>query len=121
MKPAALLLIGLVAASNIGLHVLLLRAASGARTYQDALFSRRFAVAFLVGTVTALLMLGVYVSRVELARAIVLMGALSILGGAAVGLLFFRDRLDPVEWALLTLMALLYVYRGWQVFAATGS
>ncbi len=37
------------------------------------------------------------------------------------GIFFFRDHLDAVEWALLTLMALRYAYRGWRVFTATGS
>ncbi|MCZ6777252.1 MAG: hypothetical protein O7D34_12490 [Ignavibacteria bacterium] len=36
--------------------------------------------------------------RIDLARAILLMGALSILGGAVISVVLFDNRLDAVEW-----------------------
>ena len=116
MKPMTVFIITAIAISSIALNILLKRTADNAPGFADALCSARFAIAFAVGTCAALLMLWLYVTRIDLARAILLMGALSIIGGILIGVMFYRNRLNSVEWLLFGTIVALYLYRMWRVF-----
>ncbi len=116
MRSITVFIITAVAVSSIALNILLKRTAENALGFTDALMSVRFALAFAVGTCAALLMLWLYVTRIDLARAILLMGALSIIGGTLIGVMFYRDKLDSVEWLLFGTIVVLYMYRMWRVF-----
>lgn len=121
MKPLTIVLIAAVSIGSIGLNILLKKTADKADNFVTAVLSQDFAVAFFVGTCTALLMLAVYLMKIDLARAILLMGALSILGGAVVGVVLFDNRLDAIEWGIFGLLAILYAYRLYKVFENTYS
>ena len=109
-------MIATVSIGSIGLNILLKKTADKADSFINAVLSQDFAVSFLVGTCTALLMLAVYLTTIELARAVLLMGALSILGGTMIGVVVFNNRLDAVEWGIFGILVSLYAYRLYKGF-----
>jgi hypothetical protein len=66
---------------------------------------------FAVGSGSLFALYTLYAQQVVLARGIILMGAVSILGGSAYGALVRGNRLDKIECFLLTAIALLLGYR----------
>ena len=82
-----------------------------ARSYGEALLSPRFALALAAGTGAALLRLWLYATRIELSRAVLWMGAVSILGGVLFGVIAYRERLDALEGSLLAATLLRCAWR----------
>ncbi len=85
------------------------------------LLSQDFAVSFAYGDLYSAVNVVRIPVRIDLARAILLMGALSILGGAVIGVVLFDNRLDAVESGIFGLLAILYAYRLYKVFENTYS
>jgi multidrug transporter EmrE-like cation transporter len=97
-----------VGLANIALNVFAKAAASQGRSFSSAVSSGSFVLALLAGSISLTGLLWVYQSRVGLASAILLMGAISIVGGALVGIFFYGNRLHPVEIGLLFVIAILF-------------
>ena len=100
-----------VGVANIALNVFSQAAANQGVGFRSAVASGAFLLALLAGCVSFTGLLWVYQSKVGLASAILLMGAVSILGGALVGILILGNRLHPVEFALLFVIAALFLLR----------
>ena len=73
--------------------------------------STAFLLAFLVGTISLLSIFSLYSLKIELGRAILLMGAASIVGGSLIAVIFFNTTLTSSEYAILALISVLYEYR----------
>lgn len=101
----------IVGVTNVFLNYLVQRAASQDGEALQNLFSLSFLAAFCVGVVSLLFLFLLYSSRVELGRAILLMGATSIVGGSLFGLAVSSAKFSMIEWALLGLISLFYVAR----------
>jgi hypothetical protein len=68
--------------------------------------------AFVIGCVSLITLYTLYRSGIQLGRAILLMGAVSIVGGTLYGL--WADpklKLHVTEWIILLLMTLFFIYR----------
>jgi len=113
MKAIAILAVVCVAMANVGMNILVRRAAVQSETYGRALTSGSFALALLVGTCSILTLLLVYRLNVNRSQGILLMGAMSIVGGSLIGVSFFGNRLHQAEWLLLAAITLLFAVRWW--------
>lgn len=111
MKINSYLLICLVAIINVSLNANIKRTALQDETFSGALFSVNFILCFIIGICSLLLLLAVYQSGVNLARGILLMGAISILGGTIFGVLVKQNKLDTIEWVIFFTIAALYAYK----------
>jgi Ca2+/Na+ antiporter len=100
-----------VGVTNIAFNVQAQRAAADASSWGQGLWSVQFLVLFVLGCASLLLLYTLYCQQVPLARAISLMGAVSIVGGATFGVFVRGNRLDAIEWFLLLAIALLFLYR----------
>lgn len=111
MKIPIWLLIVAAPVLNIALNLTLQKAARQGSDFLSATRTTEFLVAFALGLCSMLTILLLYSTGVSLARAILLMGAISILGGSAYGVLKLGNTLDWIEWGLLLLIAALLLYR----------
>lgn len=111
MKVLALLSVLCVAIANVAMNILVRSAAVQSPSYSRALTSRTFALALVVGTCSVVTLLLVYRLNVNLSQGILLMGAASIVGGSLIGVFVFRTSLHAIEWLLLAVMVLLFVFR----------
>jgi len=98
----------LVGLANIALNVFAKAAASQGRSLGAVVSSGSFVLALLAGSISLTGLLWVYQSRVGLASAILLMGAVSIVGGALVGIFLYGNRLHPAEIGLLFVIVILF-------------
>ena len=56
-------------------------------------------------------LLGLYASGITLSRAVLVMGAVSILGGSLFGVFYYHETLNIVEWMLFAALSALLLYR----------
>jgi hypothetical protein len=110
-----------VAFANILLNLFASKAASEAHTFFAVFRSGSFFIAFFVGITSLLLMCSLYfVGRSNLfgmANGVLLMGAISIVGGTLVGF-FFRG--SDVHWSEWVLMSLILIFVGVRYGIGTG-
>ena len=111
MRFLTILLILCVPVLNIGLNTSIKITANHSQTFWGALGSLGFLISFLVGIALMLSLLGLYSSGIGLARAILIMGAISILGGGLFGVFFYHETLSAVEWLLFFVLSVLLLYR----------
>jgi hypothetical protein len=87
---------------NIAFNVQAQRAAGYAESWVEGLLSLQFLLLFvIIGCASLLLLYTLYCQQVPLARAILFMGAISIVGGTMFGLIVRGNRLDEIEWCLV--------------------
>lgn len=110
MSPFAWSLVILVGILNIAFNVNGRVAATNALSWSSGIFTLQFLLFFLIGCASMFALYTLYFQEVILARAIVLMGAVSIIGGTTYGLLR-GGRLDWSEYAILGTLLLLFIYR----------
>ncbi len=112
MNSVSGILVVLTGLINVALNVLVRNAAVAhqGRTYVDMLKSQAFGLAFLVGISSLLCLAAVHRSELNLAQAIALMGSVSIVGGSLYGIAR-GNTMSPVEWILVALIAVLFLYR----------
>ena len=111
-KLKILLLIIIVSILNIAFNIWLQKAAKYSNfNFMDGLLSYNFMVAMLIGTLSALTLLLLYSNRVQLASGVLLMGAISILGGSLFGVLYFNNKLHVTEWAIFFVLSILLIFR----------
>ena len=122
MSILAWLLAIIVGLLNILFNVQAQRAAVYASSWGDGLWSVQFLILFVIGCSSLLFLYTLYCQDVSLARAILFMGAVSIVGGAMFGVFIRGNRLDAIEWCLMSAIVLLYIYRFLQsVFAGSNT
>jgi len=111
MSLKTILLIIVVPILNIGLNFGLKITAQKPGSYIQALSSKNFFYSFAVGVASVLCILALYKTCVPLSRGILLMGAISILGGSLFGVYFRKETLTEVEWIIFVLIAAMLIYR----------
>ena len=111
MTFASAVLILTVAVLNISLNVATQWTAGNAVGFLDAVKSTRFALAFTIGFLSLLGLIGVYSSGLNLGRGILLMGAVSILGGTLFAVFVRGAKLPAVEWCIFGTLLVLIAYR----------
>jgi hypothetical protein len=103
-----LLIAGSVAAANILLNALTSKAASESKSWVDVFTTSTFGLALLTGIVSLLLMTTLYYlgrqSTFGMANGVLLMGAMSIVGGTLVGYFIRGSTVHWSEWVLMLLI-----------------
>jgi len=94
---------------NIALNTLAQLAASRPKPFDLA--NIHLLAAFAVGTGSLFVMVSLYRTGISLPRGILFMGATSILVGSIWGVAKTGQSLHPVEWGMLAIIALLYLWR----------
>ena len=106
-----------VAGANIALNYFTSRTASEAASLFEIFKTGGFWIAFAVGTTSLILMCTLYYLGREnsfgMANGILLMGAISIVGGSLYGYLGRGNHLHWSEWALLIVIACFITVRYW--------
>ena len=110
MTVATWTLIFAVGLLNIAFNVNARIAASAANSWYEGLFTFRFFFYFLIGFTSLLALYTLYFQGIALPRAILLMGAISIIGGTVYGLIK-GQRLDNIELSILLALVALFFYR----------
>ena len=100
-----------VGLTNLAFNVQTQRAALNASSWGEGIWSLQFLIPFMVGCASLLFLYTLYRQQVQLAQAISFMGAVSIVGGTIFGVVLRGNRLDIIEWCLVSSIALLFVYR----------
>ena len=111
MNNSVVVFILIVGVANIALNIFVNKAATLHETYFVALKSTTFFIAFLIGAFAVLSMLYLYNSKIDLGRAILLMGATSIIGGSLYGVFCMGNKFDLIEIIILFVIGSLYFYR----------
>ena len=111
MKLITILLILFVPVLNISLNTSAKMTARKADTYLGALHSYHFLATFTISVLIVLCLLALYWTGIELSRAILIMGAISILGGSLFGVLFYQETLSWIEWFIFLNLTGLIIYR----------
>ncbi len=106
--PFATIAVGLL---NVALNVLVQKAAGSQRSWSELFSSSEFLIAFLVGCLSFAALFTLYASRIHLGRAILLMGAVSIVGGTLYAIATTDYRPTVTESILLLSIAGLFTYR----------
>jgi hypothetical protein len=104
-------LVIIVGLLNIVFNVQAQRAAADGVSWLSGLVGAQFWLTCAIGTISMILLYTLYRQEVLLARGLLLMGAVSILGGTILGVVVLKNRLDFVEWGLVGAIALLLFYR----------
>jgi hypothetical protein len=79
-------------------------------SWTEGLITFDFLAAFLIGCVSLLVLYSLYREGILLARGILLMGAVSIVGGTLYGILVQHNRPSMPEYVLLALMAVFFLF-----------
>ena len=111
MKLLTIMLILCVPVLNISLNTSIKNTAYNADTLISAIGSHGFLISFFIGMALMLCLLCLYSTGITLSRAILFMGAISILGGSLFGVLFFNETLNRIEWLLFSMLSVLLIYR----------
>jgi hypothetical protein len=96
---------------NIAFNIQAQRAATHSNSWLDGIITLNFLALFLIGCASLVALYTLYLQQVILARGILLMGAISIVGGTLFGVLARGNRLDAIEWYLVVAIVLLFCYR----------
>jgi hypothetical protein len=93
-----LILAALVSSANIALNISTTRAAGTAESWPDIFKSTEFASAFVAGIVSLIMMTTLYYvgrgNQFGMASGILLMGALSMIGGTIIGFFLFNAKVQ---------------------------
>jgi len=111
LKKSSLLLFGLVPIFNILLNINIQKTAKNSSSFTDAILSGSFATSFVIGMFSITSLLALYLTGVNLARGILMMGAFSIVGGSLYGVLLQNNTLSNLEWIMLALIFFIFSYR----------
>lgn len=111
MKTLSFLLIVAVSVLNVALNLCLKKTTAGAVGIPQAWLSWGFIGCLFIGLLSFSGLFALYSTGITLSRGILMMGAISILGGSLYGVVFFKERLQPVEWGIFLLLTLLIIYR----------
>lgn len=104
--PIAAIFVGLV---NVALNFWIRSAAQQSDSVIDNILSAKFLTAFFLGLVSLSCLFFLYSLKADLGRAILLAGAVSILGGCLFSMLHFNIGFTVSEKAILFLIAAFYV------------
>ena len=112
MKVLTIMLVLSIPVLNIAIHAAIKNviALSGG-SFAESFFSYGFLLAFWLCALLAVCLLALYSSGITLPRAILFMGAISILGGSLFGVVCLGENLTGVEWLLFANLSLLITYR----------
>lgn len=105
---SAIILVGFL---NIAFNVWTRKAAAESDSWLEGILSFPFAVAFTIGTASLLTLFTLYSTKIQLGRAILLMGAVSIIGGTLYGTFVGRQPLTATESGLVVAIGALFLYR----------
>jgi hypothetical protein len=108
LTPIIVITVGML---NIALNVHVKKAALLSLPPTSVAKSGQFWLAFLVGCLSFVGLFFLYSSRIELARAIPLIGVVSIVGGSCYGAYLERSLPPPSESAMIAILFLLFIYR----------
>ncbi len=112
MKVVTLLLILSIPILNIGIHAAIKNTtALAGGSFSGSFFSYGFLLAFTLCVALVFCLLGLYSSGITLSRAILFMGAISILGGSLTGVFCLGERLNTIEWLLFANLSAIMLYR----------
>ncbi|MCJ8325148.1 MAG: hypothetical protein MJK06_14805 [Hyphomicrobiales bacterium] len=96
---------------NVLLNIFIKRAADQPGGFWSNISSITFVMAFLVGTLSLVSIFSLYSLKVDLGRAILLMGAASIVGGSVIAIILFDADFSSLEFVILALIAVFYIIR----------
>lgn len=102
--------------TNVVLNTVAAKTAARASSVSLAVTRPMFAAAFLVGTASLLLMIGLYTSGYSLAKGLLIAGATSIVLGVVWATLLNGNNLNTVEWLLWASILCFYLVRAFGVF-----
>ena len=111
MKALTVMLIITVSVMNVALNLCLKKTAGLAGGFREAVMSGSFIGCFVVGLISFASLFALYSTGITLSRGILMMGAISILGGSLYGVVFYGERLHTSEWIIFALLTLLLAYR----------
>ncbi len=111
MKSLSILLIVAVSVLNVALNLSLKKTAGSVDSLSQTIMSGSFVGCLLIGLLSFSSLFALYATGITLSRGILMMGAVSILGGSLFGVFFYNERLHPSEWLIFCLLALLLAYR----------
>jgi multidrug transporter EmrE-like cation transporter len=111
MKLLNVILILFVPVLNIGLNTAVKKTANTSGTFLGAFPSWGLLISYAIAMAIVLCLLGLYASGITLSRAILIMGAVSILGGSLFGVFYYHETLNIVEWMLFAVLSTLLLYR----------
>ena len=112
MRVLTLLLIISIPVLNIGIHAAIKNTtvlAGG--SFFGSFLSSGFLLASTLCAALVFCLLGLYTSGIALSRAILCMGAISILGGSLFGVLYLGEKLTTIEWLLFANLSAIMVYK----------
>jgi hypothetical protein len=96
----------LIGCLNIILNLLAKRAAAKSISWFDGLLSSSFIAAFFIGCLSISLMVLFYRNAGDsLARGLILMGAVSIVGGSVFSIFVLHQSIDPIEKMIICAIA----------------
>jgi multidrug transporter EmrE-like cation transporter len=111
MKSLTIILIIAVSVMNVALNLSLKRTAGTGDTLSQTIMSGGFAACLLIGLLSFSSLFALYSTGITLSRGILMMGAVSILGGSLYGVFLYNEKLHPSEWLIFSLLAALLAYR----------
>jgi len=111
MKLLNIILIFFVPVLNIGLNTAVKKTANASGTFLGAFPSWGLLISYAIAMAIVMCLLGLYASGITLSRAILVMGAVSILGGSLFGVFYYHETLNIVEWMLYAVLSTLLLYR----------
>ena len=112
MKILTIMLVLSIPILNIAIHAAIKNAiAIAGGSFTESFFSYGFCLASSLCAILAVCLLGLYASGITLSRAILFMGAISILGGSLFGVVYLGEHLNTVEWLLFANLSVLMMYR----------
>jgi len=112
MKALTVMLIISVSVMNVALNLCLKKTAGlVAGGFRGAVMSWSFTGCFVIGLISFGSLFALYSTGISLSRGILMMGAISILGGSLYGVVVYGERLHTSEWIIFALLTLLLAYR----------
>ncbi len=111
MKSLTILLIMTVSILNVFLNLSLKKTAGAGEGLYESIMSGGFVVCLLIGLLSFSGLFALYSTGITLSRGILLMGAISILGGSLYGVFLHGEKLHVSEWMIFCLLAVLLTYR----------
>ncbi len=111
MKSLTILLIITVSILNIFLNLSLKKTAGTGDGLYQSIMSGAFVVCLLIGLLSFSSLFALYCTGITLSRGILMMGAISILGGSLYGVCLHGEKLHASEWVIFFFLAVLLAYR----------
>lgn len=108
MNTKILVLILSVGFLNVLLHAFLDKIGKKNLNLIESLLSLDFAITFIIGVSSVVLMLLVYKSNINLAQGIIIMGATFIIIGTLAGIILKNNTLSFYDWILFGILIIFY-------------